>query len=130
MVTWRQHAHVMSHTDSRAKFVDYLQMRTDRNNPALQLQLKANEKATKLLMRETAAREKAEVAARDKVTKESQKAAERERRQRLSPAEKKAEIAERKLEISRRKAALLLQNDVGEQDAAIAAEEEILDDQE
>ena len=69
LVTWRQHAHVMSHTDSRAKFVDYLQMRADRNNPTLQLQLKANEKAAKLLMRETAAREKAEVAARDKATR-------------------------------------------------------------
>lgn len=25
LVTWRQHAHVISHDDSRAKFVDYLQ---------------------------------------------------------------------------------------------------------
>jgi hypothetical protein len=112
LVTWRQHAHVMSHTDSRAKFVDYLQMRADRNNPALQLQLKEAEKAAKTLARETAAREKAEVAAREKAERESQKAAEKERRQRLSPAQKKAEIAQRKVEVAQRKAALLLQNDV------------------
>jgi hypothetical protein len=30
LVTWRQHAHVMSHGNSKAKFVNYLQMRADK----------------------------------------------------------------------------------------------------
>ena len=41
-------------------------MRADMNNPVLPLQLKQAEKAAKLLMRETAARDKAEAAVRDK----------------------------------------------------------------
>ena len=36
LVTWRQHAQVMSHTASKAKFVDYLLMRHERNDPILQ----------------------------------------------------------------------------------------------
>ena len=121
LVTWRQHAHVMSHSDSKAKFIDYLQMRADKNNPVLQLQLKQAEKAAKLLMRETAARDKAEAAVRDKAVKESQKAAEKERRLGLSAAEKKAEIVQRKLENARRKAALLEQNNARLQQAAAVA---------
>ena len=121
LVTWRQHAHVMSHSDSKAKLIDYLQMRADKNNPVLQLQLKQAEKAAKLLMRETAARDKAEAAVRDKAVKESQKAAEIEGRLGLSAAEKKAEIVQRKLENARRKAALLEQNNARLQQAAAVA---------
>ena len=107
LVIWRQHAHVMSHRDSKAKFIDYLQIRADKNNPVLQLQLKQAEKAAKLLMRETASRDKAEAAVRDKAVKEFQKA-----------AEKRAEIAERKLVSARKKAALLQQNNARLQQAA------------
>lgn len=121
LVTWRQHAHVMSHSDSKAKFIDYLQIRAYKNNPVLQLQLKQAEKAAKLLMRETAARDKAEAAVRDKAVKESQKAAEKERRLGLSAAEKKAKIVHRKLEIGRRKAALVEQNNARLQQAATVA---------
>lgn len=103
LVTWRQHAHVMSHSDSKVKFIDYLQIRADKNNPVLQLQLKQAEKAAKLLMRETAARDKAEAAVRDKAVKEYQKAAEKERRQGLSAAEKRAEIAKRKVKAHTKK---------------------------
>jgi hypothetical protein len=110
LVTLRQHAHVMSHRDSKAKFVNYLQMRADRNNPVLQLQIKQREKAAKIVLRETAAREKAEIANREKAAKEVERAAEKERRLRLSPAEKKAEIIERKAEAALRKAAVLLHN--------------------
>lgn len=109
LVTCRQHAHVMSHRDSEAKFVNYLQMRLDRNNPVLQLQIKQREQAAKIVLRETAAREKVDRAGREKALREVEKAAEKERRLRLSPAEKKAEIIERKAETYRRKAAAELQ---------------------
>ena len=107
LVTWRQHAHVMSHNDSKAKFVDYLQMRADKNNPVLQLKLEQAEKAAKVLAREAAARDNAEKAARDKAVKESQRVAESERRRGLSAADKRAEAATRKVESAHRKAVLL-----------------------
>lgn len=35
MVTWREHSHVLSHSDSKAKFTNYLRMWTERDDPAL-----------------------------------------------------------------------------------------------
>lgn len=35
LMAWRQHAHVMSHSDSKAKFVNFLQIGPDKNNPVL-----------------------------------------------------------------------------------------------
>lgn len=105
LVTWRQHAHVLSHDDSREKFINYLQMRADKNNPVLQLQLKQQNIAAKIVARETAASEKAAGVIREKVTKAAEKVAEKERRQALTPAQAKAEVLERKAESARRKVA-------------------------
>ena len=60
LVTWRQHAHVLSHAASKEKFVDYLLMRNERNDPALQQQRKLQEQAAKVIQRAAAAQEKAE----------------------------------------------------------------------
>jgi hypothetical protein len=51
LVTWRQHAQVMSHTSSKAKFVDYLLMRSERNDPVLKQQRKLQAQAEKLIQR-------------------------------------------------------------------------------
>lgn len=85
-------------------------MKRDRNDPVLQLQIKQQEQAAKVVLRETAARAKAEIATREKAAKEVEKAAEKERRLRLSPSEKKTEIIERKAENARRKAAIVRHN--------------------
>ena len=111
LVTWRQHAHVLSHADSRAKFVDYLQMRADRNNPGLQLQLKQQELAAKFVARETAAREKAAAVISEREKRAAEKVAEKERRQSLTPAEAEAEAVERKAECARKKAAKVFETD-------------------
>ena len=76
-------------------------------------------------MRETAAREKAEIASREKAAKEVERAIEKERCLRLSPAEKKAEIVERKAETARRKAAVLLHNTEKFRDAMAMVGEDI-----
>jgi hypothetical protein len=108
LVTWRQHAHVLSHSDSKAKFINYLRMRADKNNPVLQLQLKQQEQAARMVARETAASEKAAAAIRDRDLKTADKVAEKERRKRLTPAEAKLEAAARKAEAGRKKAEKLL----------------------
>lgn len=64
LVTWSRHAHVMSHRASKAKFVDYLLMREERNNPVLQQQRKLQEQAAKVIERAAAVQEKAELVAR------------------------------------------------------------------
>jgi hypothetical protein len=79
LVTWRQHAHVMSHTSSKAKFVDHLLMRDERNNPVLQQQRKLQEQAAKLIQRAAAANAKAELAAREKASRLLEKVADKER---------------------------------------------------
>ena len=76
-------------------------------------------------MRETAAREKAEIASREKAAKEVERAIEIERRLRLSPAEKKAEIIEGKADTARRKAAVLLHNAERFRDAMAMVGEDI-----
>ena len=111
LVTWRKHAHIMSHADSKAKFIDYLQMRADRNNPVLQLQLKQQEVAAKFVEREVAAREKAAAVISERALKAAEKVAEKVRRQSLTPAEAKAEAVEHKAECARKKAARILQSD-------------------
>jgi phage-related minor tail protein len=103
LVTWRQHAHVMSHVNSKAKFVNYLQMRADKNNPVLQLQLKQQELAAKIIARETVAREKAAAVIREREIKTTEREAEKLRRRGLTPAETRAEIIERKAETARKK---------------------------
>jgi hypothetical protein len=108
LVTWRQHARVLSHSDSKAKFINYLRMRADKNNPVLQLQLKQQEQAARIVARETAASEKAAAAIRDRDLKTADKVAEKERRKRLTPAEAKLEAAARKAETGRKKAEKLL----------------------
>ena len=109
LVTWRQHAQVMSHTASKAKFVDYLLMRNERNDPILQQQRKLQAQAEKLIQRAAAAQEKAEIAEREKVNKMLEKAAEKERRDALTTAERKAEDAQKKLDNAERKAAKTLE---------------------
>ena len=68
LVTWRQHAHVLSHA-SKEKFVDYLLMRNERNDPALQQQRKLQEQTAKVIQRAAAAQEKAEKVIREKANK-------------------------------------------------------------
>jgi hypothetical protein len=108
LVTWRQHAHVMSHTSSKAKFVDYLLMRDERNNPVLQQQRKLQEQAAKLIQRAAAANAKAELAAREKASRLLEKVADKERRDALTTAERKAEDKQKKIENAGRKAAKTL----------------------
>ena len=107
LVTWRQHAHVMSHVNSKAKFINYRQMRADRNNPALLLHLKQQEAAAKYVARETAAREKAAAVISERCLRAAEKVAEKERRQGLTPAEAKAEAVERKADCALKKARIL-----------------------
>lgn len=105
LVTWRQHAHVMSHAASKEKFVDYLLMRNERNDPALQQQRKMQEQAAKVIQRAAAAQEKAEKAIRERASKVAEKAAEKARRNALSAADKSTEDYAKKLEIAQRKVA-------------------------
>lgn len=109
LVTWRQHAQVMSHTASKAKFVDYLLMRSERNDPVLQQQRKLQAQAEKLIQRAAAAQEKAEIVEREKINKTLEKAAEKERREALTTAERKAEDTQKKLDNAERKAAKTLE---------------------
>ena len=109
LVTWRQHAHVLSHAASKEKFVDYLLMRNERNDPALQQQRKLQEQAAKVIQRATAAQEKAEKAIREKASKVAEKVAEKERRSALSAADRSIEDGAKKLEMAQRKAAKTLE---------------------
>ena len=103
LVTWRQHAHVLSHTDSKAKFVNYLQMRTERDDPVLQLQRKQQEQAAKVVLRATKLKEKEDNAVREKALKAAEKAAEKDRRLALTQEERKIEDTERKSAAARSK---------------------------
>jgi hypothetical protein len=109
LVTWRQHAKILSHTASKATFVDYLLMRDERNDPALQQQRKLQAQAAKVIQRAAAAQEKAESAAREKANKTLEKTAEKERRDGLTNAERRAEDAQKKLLNAERKAAKTLE---------------------
>ena len=75
LVTWRQHAHVLSHAASKEKFVDCLLMRDQRNDPVLQQQRKMQQQAAKVIQRATAAQEKAEKVIRERANKVAEKAA-------------------------------------------------------
>ena len=109
LVTWRQHAHVLSHTASKAKFVDYLLMRNERNDPILQQQRKVQEQAVKTIQRAAAALERTELALRAKAIKILDKAVEKERRGGLSAAERKSEDDNKKVDVARRKASKTLE---------------------
>jgi hypothetical protein len=110
LVTWRQHAKVLSHTASKAAFVDYLLLRDERNDPALQQQRKLQVQAAKVIQRAAAAQEKAELAAREKSNRILEKTAEKERRDGLTTAERRAEDVQKKLENAERKAAKTLED--------------------
>lgn len=96
LVTWRQHAHVLSHIDSKVKFVNYLQMRTERDDPVLQLQRKQQEQAAKVVLRATKLKEKEDNAVREKAHKAAEKAVEKDRRLGLTQEERKIEDTEKK----------------------------------
>ena len=81
LVTWRQHAHVLSHAASKEKFVDYLIMRNERNDPALQQQRKLQEQAAKVIQRAAAAQEKAEKVIRKKANTVAEKEGTERRKQ-------------------------------------------------
>jgi hypothetical protein len=109
LVTWRQHAHVLSHRASKEKFVDYLRMRNERNDPVLQQQRKLQEQAAKVIQRAAAAQEKINLAALEKANKVAERIAEKERRAALSVADRKAEDEIKNFEIAGRKAAKTLE---------------------
>lgn len=99
LVPWRRHAYMMSHRYSKENFVNYLQIRSDNNNPVLQQQKKERELAAKLVRRAEVLREKEDQAAAEKALKLAAKDAEKVRRAGLTPLEKKAEDSERKIQI-------------------------------
>ena len=109
LVTWRQHALVLSHAASKEKFVDYLLMRNERNDPTLQQQRKLQEQAAKVIQRAAAAQDKAEKVIREKANKVAEKAAEKERRNTLSAADRSIEDAAKKLEMAQKKVAKTLE---------------------
>ena len=69
LVTWRQHAHVLSHTASKTAFVDYILLRDERNDPVLRQQKKLQAQAARVIQRDAAVQKKAELAAREKEKK-------------------------------------------------------------
>jgi hypothetical protein len=99
LVPWRRHAYMMSHRYSKENFVNYLQIRSDNNNPVLQQQKKQREQAAKIVRRAEILKEKEDLAATEKALKLAAKDAEKVRRAALSPSEKKAEDLERKLQL-------------------------------
>ena len=66
LVTWRQHAHVLSHTASKTAFVDYILLRDERNDPVLRQQKKLQAQAARVIQRDAAVQKKADLAAREK----------------------------------------------------------------
>ena len=104
LVTWRQHAMVLSHVSSKEKFVDYLRMRTEKNDPAFQLRKKEEEQALKVIQRAAAAKAKEDLALVEKASKIAVRLAVKERRNSLSAEDRKAEDTEKKEEAARKKA--------------------------
>jgi hypothetical protein len=90
---------MMSHRYSKENFVNYLQIRSDNNNPVLQQQKKQREQAAKIVRRAEILKEKEDLAATEKALKLAAKDAEKVRRAALTPSEKKAEDLERKLQL-------------------------------
>lgn len=105
MVTWRQHAHVLSHIDSKAKFTNYLRMRAERDDPALQLQKKDQEQALKIVQRAAKLKEKEDAAVRDKAVRAAERDVEKARRFALSSEDKKTEDALKRAAAALKKAA-------------------------
>jgi hypothetical protein len=99
LVPWRRHAYMMSHRYSKENFVNYLQIRSDNNNPVLQQQKKQREQAAKIVRRAEILKEKEDLAATEKALKLAAKDAEKVRRAALTPSEKKAEDLERKVQL-------------------------------
>jgi hypothetical protein len=99
LVPWRRHAYMMSHRYSKENFVNYLQIRSDNNNPVLQQQKKQREQAAKIVRKAEILKEKEDLAATEKALKLAAKDAEKVRRAALTPSEKKAEDLERKLQL-------------------------------
>lgn len=104
LVTWRQHAMVLSHISSKEKFVDYLRMRTEKNDPAFQLRKKEEEQATKIVQRAAAAKAKEDLSSIEKASKIAERLAVKVRRNSLSAEERKAEDTEKREEAARKKA--------------------------
>lgn len=105
LVTWRQHAHVLSHTDSRLKFANYLQMRVERDDPLLQLQRKQLDQAAKVVQRAAKLKEKEDLLEKEKAAKNAEKTAEKQRRLALTVTQRKMEDTERKAKNALSKAA-------------------------
>lgn len=104
LVTWRQHAMVLSHVSSKEKFVDYLRMRAERNDPAFQLRKKQEEQALKIIDRAAAVKAKEDLVLIEKANKVAERLASKVRRDALSTQERKAEDAEKREEAARKKA--------------------------
>lgn len=104
LVTWRQHAMVLSHHSSKEKFVDYLRMRREKNDPAFQLRRKEEEQAAKVIQRAATVKAKQNLALIEKVRKDEERLATKVRRNSLSAEERKAENTEKKEETARKKA--------------------------
>lgn len=109
LVTYRQHAKVMSHRASKANFVDYQAMLKERNDPILQQQKKLQGQAAKVIQRAEAAKEKSDLAVLEKAWRVAGKVTEKERRAALSATDRKVEDGSKKLEIATRKAAKTLE---------------------
>ena len=104
LVTWRQHATVLSHVSSKEKFVDYLRMRAEKNDPAFQLRKKQEEQALKIIDRAAAVKAKEDLVLIEKPNKVAERLAIKVRRNALSTQERKAEDAEKIEETARKKA--------------------------
>ena len=104
LVTWRQHAMVLSHVSSKEKFVDYLRMRAEKNDPAFQLRKKQEEQALKIIDRAAAVKAKEDLVLIEKANKVEERLAIKVRREALSTQERKAEEAEKREEAARKKA--------------------------
>ena len=104
LVTWRQHAMVLSHVSSKEKFADYLRMRAEKNDPASQLRKKQEEQALKIIDRAAAVKAKEDLVLIEKANKVEERLAIKVRREALSTQERKAEEAEKREEAARKKA--------------------------
>ena len=91
LVPWRRHAYLMSHAYSKLEFIDYLQIRSDNNNPILQQQKRDRELALKVVNRASAIKHRENLAASDKLMKVTARAAEKLRRGSLTAADRRLE---------------------------------------
>lgn len=107
LVPWRRHAYLMSHTYSKADFIDYLKIKNDNNNPVLQQQKKDREQALKIVRKAEILKDREDLAAREKAAKVAEKTEEKARRDALTLTERKAEDQMKKLQNSVIKAAKL-----------------------